>query len=97
MSQVVSGQKQAKTGLAESHQIKRISKKEMRIKGSPLLFWMLNVRQEGKESKTRSYCSITRWVGKQNSILKLALDSLGGGGRRHLKYNLNVLCAWAQP
>lgn len=53
MSQVVFGQKQPKTGLSESHQIKPISKKEMCVKGRPSLLRILNVRQEGKESKDK--------------------------------------------
>lgn len=50
VSQVVSGQNQPNTGLAESHQVKLISSKEMCVQGSPLLFWSLNVRQEGNEA-----------------------------------------------
>lgn len=55
MRQVVSGQMQPKTGLAESHQIKPMSKKKKRgeHRGSTSLFWVLNVRQEGTDSEDK--------------------------------------------
>lgn len=53
MSQIVSGQKQPKTGLAESHQIKLFSKKEMYVKGGPSLFWVLYMRLKGKEPEDK--------------------------------------------
>lgn len=54
------------------------------------------MRQEGEESEDKELLFVTRRVWKQNLILKLALGSLGGGGRRHLKYDLNVPCSWEE-
>lgn len=78
MSQVVSGQIQPKTGLAESHQIKLICEKRAVRRGSPSLFWVLNVRQEGTDSEDKELLFHNKVHWQTILILKLTSGSLGG-------------------